>query len=543
MANTIGDLEGQVFIEDCEPQEEALAEVEFVQREYNVKFEALDLIRFRGHQQLHLGLKPVTVLYGPNGSGKSSVRDAIEWLSCGRCPCTNERGQGPVGFDGQEPTVTATIPGGGTITRSGNRLACSWAPKSKKPELALAEYLGCDPDRARLAMQAGRFFRLDSKDRKALLWDLLDLYCTPGQVEEYLKEQKAPLDRAVSLVGRSGLGQLDLVHDKAYARRREVNRKVDELKKHLKLAEEEQSSADGIWMSEEDIQVLLDEDKALQAEDRQLVADEQKSDHELAIMKRELSVMEAQAEQQRFCNECGAPTAAQSLAETTGGTLREAIAQGEAALPAYRERMRTEADRIAAKRNEIQDKLRTVRGQRESMSTLNASREALKRHQQEVLELNLLLDYFGDGPGGIMHGVIRPKIEKFEAELNQIGQPWGLKIRYTSALTVEACQYQTAWVAYEGLSDGQQLLVSFCHQVAFARKFGLGLVCLDRIEALDSANQHRLFEVCGTLVAEADSGVSQCLLFGVHPVAPFPDKPDWFYAHQLEDYVINWVGF
>ena len=55
MANTIGDLEGQVFIEDCEPQEEALAEVEFVQREYNVKFEALDLIRFRGHQQLHLG--------------------------------------------------------------------------------------------------------------------------------------------------------------------------------------------------------------------------------------------------------------------------------------------------------------------------------------------------------------------------------------------------------------------------------------------------------------------------------------------------------
>lgn len=525
-----GDFEGQVFVPGTEP------------RTYDVKFTHLDLNNFRGHQELHLELTPVTVVYGPNGSGKSAVRDALEWLLSGRCPCTNERGQGPVGYEGREPSVTATIPGGGTITRTGSRLACSWAPGAKKPETAMAPVIGCEVSRARMSMQAGRFFKLTNTDRKALLWDVLDLGVTPDQVEEFLERCGQNTDLLLTVVPRASLGQLELVHDKLYARRREVNRKVDQLKGDVKLMEAQREDSDRAFLTEGQIQELLEEDEALGRRDRELLAEEQKTEHNLELMRRELDGLERAAEAQRFCGECGTPTAAQSLLVTAGAPLREAIERGEAAKPAFLETLRLESQEIARKRAEIRDKVQDGRGFRESLSNLNAAREGLKRAVVEAEGLNLLLEYFGDAPGGIMHRLIRPRIERFEAELNAVSKAWGIKIAYTSALSVEACQYHTPLVPYEGLSDGQQLLVSLAHQVVFARKFGFGLVCLDRIEALDAANRWHLFELCAELVSQPDRGVKQVFLFGVLDARPKMDA-DWLSCHELADHVLNHVVF
>jgi hypothetical protein len=64
------------------------------------------------------------------------------------------------------------------------------------------------------------------------------------------------------------------------------------------------------------------------------------------------------------------------------------------------------------------------------------------------------------------------------------------------------------------LSDGEQILVALAHQVAISRRLGLGIVVVDRIEALDAVNQAHLYRAAVEL-ASLEDGLDHVLLMGV----------------------------
>jgi hypothetical protein len=79
----------------------------------------------------------------------------------------------------------------------------------------------------------------------------------------------------------------------------------------------------------------------------------------------------------------------------------------------------------------------------------------------------------------------------------------------------------SAWVPWDELCDSEGLLVGLAHEVAFAALTGLGIVVLDRIEALDARGQEILFRACLQL-AEGSRSVDHIVLLGVSCAAPVP---------------------
>jgi DNA repair exonuclease SbcCD ATPase subunit len=132
-----------------------------------------------------------------------------------------------------------------------------------------------------------------------------------------------------------------------------------------------------------------------------------------------------------------------------------------------------------------------------------------QKTRQACLE-NLVALFREDGLGA---RVLAEGLQPFQDALNAVLRRWGMAARHDLHLRLEVYNGR-AWVPYEALSDGEALLVSLAHQVAFARLTGLGIVCVDRLEALDDERQDELLRACVEIAGEPD-GPDHILLFGV----------------------------
>lgn len=475
----------------------------------------LHLQNFRGHRNLDLPLSPVTIITGPNGSGKSSIQQALEWLLSGCCSCTNERGQGPVIYAGaRECSVTARLPNSGTITRSNpHGLSCSWAPNHKRPEVAIAQELGCDGSQARLALNSGRYFRMSAADRKGLLYDLLGLHLSADQVRtelELLPDHDAP-KVAAKVVG-AGLGDLERAYKAVYGARTEANRQVKDLSATVRHHEEAQSEA--IYLPEAEIQAILDENKRIMAHLAELEAEFSKwNPRALQNVKQRLEPFK-QPNADGFCANCGFPTPQETARAKFEEESKAQIARIEAEGPGRCETIREQVNRLQEALAENNARLQAGQQQRESQTTMANYRTTLEQQTRLAATLDMLCDLFGGGPGGLMHRMLRPRIEQFADQVNAVAAYWGLRVSYSPALLVEVSTPNSDPVPYEALSDGEQILVALAHQVAISRRLGLGIVVVDRIEALDAVNQAGLYHAALEL-ASLEDGLDHVILMGV----------------------------
>lgn len=202
---------------------------------------------FRSIESLDLPLAPVTFVGGPNGSGKTSLQAALEFAVSGRASWTNDRGQGLDALirDGADMAeVTLLAPGGDdSITRSiPHTLTMSGAPSQMslgEAQRRLEELMGCSGEVARLSLRAGRYFGLEEKDQKAVLFDLLGLHITDELVQKALaeKEERCGLPLVATAKGilkgpvSANFGRC---HDRFYKERTGVNKSIKSGEERLK---------------------------------------------------------------------------------------------------------------------------------------------------------------------------------------------------------------------------------------------------------------------------------------------------------------------
>ena len=155
----------------------------------------ITLRNFRCHEDARFDLQPVTVFTGPNGTGKSSVGEALRLALTGKTETLNDRNEGISDLirRGEKKaeivlelpegdSIIRRIPGGLSITGSASTTT------QKDAEVSLGLMMGARPDQARLAL-GPRLWRLDPKNRKEVLGDLLRIYYTTEDVRAALEEQ------------------------------------------------------------------------------------------------------------------------------------------------------------------------------------------------------------------------------------------------------------------------------------------------------------------------------------------------------------------
>lgn len=236
-----------------------------------MRIKAFELTNIRVHRDRRFDVAPVTVVTGPNDSGKSTIRDALEACLCGTYTHMHGTGNAKIRelltIDETTGSVALVMDGDRRISRSTDGgLALSWAQRAKATEaqLELERTMGCTLDKARLALSGARFFRLDPKEQKALLQDMLGLELSPDQVEAELTQRGA--DAQMPLLGvfrrvcgrdRGSLVSFTRSHRQLYDERtcakRDLERLVGEQKTLAKQMEE---------------QVFVPEPELKQAQDR-----------------------------------------------------------------------------------------------------------------------------------------------------------------------------------------------------------------------------------------------------------------------------------
>jgi energy-coupling factor transporter ATP-binding protein EcfA2 len=160
-----------------------------------MRLAAITCRNFRCHDDTRFDLQPVTLFTGPNGSGKSSIAEALRLALSGKTETLNDRNEGIADLilRGQKQaeivvelpegdSIIRRIPGGLSIT--GNTSTTN----QKDAEAALALMMGARPDQARTAL-GPHLWKLDSKNRKETLGDLLRLYYTAEDVRAALEAQ------------------------------------------------------------------------------------------------------------------------------------------------------------------------------------------------------------------------------------------------------------------------------------------------------------------------------------------------------------------
>lgn len=155
----------------------------------------ITLRNFRCHEDARFDLQPVTVFTGPNGSGKSSVGEALRLALTGKTETLNDRNEGIsdlIRRGEKQAEIVLELPEGDSIIRripGGLSITGSASTTTQKDaEVSLGLMMGARPDQARLAL-GPRLWRLDPKNRKEVLGDLLRIYYTTDDVRAALEEQ------------------------------------------------------------------------------------------------------------------------------------------------------------------------------------------------------------------------------------------------------------------------------------------------------------------------------------------------------------------
>lgn len=242
-----------------------------------MRLKGAELNNIRNHRDRNFDFAPVTVVTGPNDSGKSTIRDAIEACLCGTYTHMHGTGNAKIRellTEGEaKGSVTLLLDGGRRVSRNTDGgLALSWAQRAKATEaqLELERAMGCTLDKARLALSGMRFFRMEAKEQKALLQDMLGLELTPDQVEAELTQRGADCNLTLLDVFRRFCG-------------RDKTALVSFARSHKQLYEER-------TFQKKDLQRLVGEERTLekQIQEQVFVSDTAKTQAERALSEAEM---------------------------------------------------------------------------------------------------------------------------------------------------------------------------------------------------------------------------------------------------------------
>lgn len=211
----------------------------------------LEFQDFRRFQAQAWELGRVTVFTGDNEAGKTTILDGLEFLFSGLTRTVARTGAGRdhlVRLGGHRAAVTVASETGDTVTRTvPHGLSMSWLPRQVGVDEAQAELertVGCSGRDAALTLRANRYWSLDEKDQKGLLFSLLGLRTQPNDVRAALEgdEEKfggRPLvDTAMEVLGQIP-ADLEYGRKSCYAARTEVNRQHKTAKVRLEEARRE----------------------------------------------------------------------------------------------------------------------------------------------------------------------------------------------------------------------------------------------------------------------------------------------------------------
>jgi hypothetical protein len=208
--------------------------------------EKLELKNFRSHQHTTFEFERVNVIRGNHAAGKSTLALAIEFLLTNSCGVTDAAGRGAdqLLMHGSDEflvrgriglTADAKSPGA-VIARSRNKAGGNLMIKagsknivSKSAEGWLDEKLAPRPVLSAV-LNAQRFLQMAEKDRKQLL--TMALAADPVQLEPEIATALKQFEETVDLVDEGRIddpAHAQLVYDKLYARRREVNATLRDL--------------------------------------------------------------------------------------------------------------------------------------------------------------------------------------------------------------------------------------------------------------------------------------------------------------------------
>lgn len=236
-----------------------------------MKLSQMTLQNIRCHQSASFNLGRVTLIAGPNDSGKTTLANALEFALTGKYSHVHGNGNGTgaeLVTEGEDVgSVVLTTAAGQVARDTRNGLSLSWAPRAgaREAQHELELQMGCTAEKARLALSGVRFLRMDHKEQKSLLQDMLNLTIDPARVENELTRLGAleglPLIEVVhSLGGRhAACADFTKLYKNIYEERTFAKRSLAELNQTVKTLQERH--AEQVFVPEDQI-ALLEQQKA-----------------------------------------------------------------------------------------------------------------------------------------------------------------------------------------------------------------------------------------------------------------------------------------
>ena len=214
-----------------------------------MKIKTLSLHNFRCYEHRKFELEPCMLFVGPNGAGKSTLAGALEFWVSGKNPYSlgREDQLGDLLRFGQGDGWVSVAPEGfgGEISRNVKPHSISLSGSNDLSltdgQARLESVAGSTGDMARLAIRSGRFFGLDEKAQKALLYELLGIRITTQLVRTELAErvgENYPIMKVALHYCGELTNNLGRMHRSCYNARSQVNRDIKRRTELLKDAEE-----------------------------------------------------------------------------------------------------------------------------------------------------------------------------------------------------------------------------------------------------------------------------------------------------------------
>lgn len=586
-----------------------------------MKIAQLELYNIGVHQKTLIQPAKVTLITGPNDSGKTTIANAIEAALTGRYTTSHGNARVDQLANGEGEIILTLEDGRRVIRSTSGALDCDWLPRgsARVTQTELERLMGCPLDRARLALSGQRFWRLEPKEQKALLQDIMGIALTAQQIEDRLTELGGPDLVATAKRISPRLEYISRAYTSFFDERTVAKRKLKEL---LTLTEDTgQKFQEQVYLSEQELSLREKQVKSLEEQCERLLvklgqaraqndraqtlrllisklcaqeppATEASEDGEEALHRRiqdckarldaltkerdhsmrlanQIATNQAQLEKlqsAQSCWKCGEPSQAviqerdrltteiAMLQESAQGlqdlpTLEARIQKGKAKVAelnetladAYQARSLVQkrqqwekqleqakadleklvedcqpVEDLEKKLSEARDALALAKrdvidGQasRAALAAHSANQEALTQTQALVDHLETLVPWFS--PNGFQLEYARQQIGGFEGMVNQILAHFDLSGSYNADLVFQIGRGNNPAVSYQQAADSAYILSGFAHQVVFAQVTGLGLILVDRLEALWPERQVQLLNYCQNHLPE---GVDNVFLFG-----------------------------
>lgn len=497
---------------------------------------SLVLQNFRGHKNLSIELKSLTVITGINGAGKSSIAEAILTLFTGR-NSTSPEGVGLKNciMTGQEKAIISAdyktvkiireIPNALAIIKDGEKMKGSLTNLQDM----IYQSFDADADGLYTAINSSGFFkRFTGSERKEFLFSVLKIKQTldaaMDMLDEYVVKKKVPMDilgEVVSYIGAMNPRPTsrDEIHEKAYNDRRVLKQSIEAYPSQIEsLQNISESLPEGVTI--EDLPAAKEQLGELKTEYQKLKTSSPKLDGdksllsslqvELATAKRQLSDittgLASASKKQITCPVfkivCGTKiedvTAFLSTQKTEIGKKIQKLEKQVQELTA---KIKTSENEYAQKIQAIEPRI--PKGEKlisalEQFSKVNSAVENIKKKEEadkkKLAVVDLLVDIYG--PQGIIIDILKRKVTEFEQIFNKnlttLAPSYAMKV----VVAEKECDFFISGNGLnryiEDLSTSELLRMEICMHKTLQELFGIGLLIIDNVEILDAANEKLL---------------------------------------------------